>query len=156
MEIIQATTEHFRDVRRITRETITAIYPRYYPAGAVQFFLDHHSDEPIQADIASGRVYLLCADGVATGTVTISGNEILRLFVLPENQRRGYGKALLDFAENIILKNSQTVVIDASLPAKPIYKKRGYRETEYHTIRTQNGDFLCYDVMELKPDLVST
>ena len=86
MEIIQATTEHFRDVRRITRETITAIYPRYYPAGAVQFFLDHHSDERIQADIASGKVYLLCADGVAAGTVTVSGNEILRLFVLPEYQ----------------------------------------------------------------------
>ena len=100
MEIIQATTEHFRDVRRITRETITAIYPRYYPAGAVQFFLDHHSDERIQVDIASGKVYLLCADGVAAGTVTVSGNEILRLFVLPEHQRRGYGKALLDFAEN--------------------------------------------------------
>ena len=82
MEIIQATAEHFRDVRRITRETITAIYPRYYPAGAVQFFLDHHSDERIQADIASGKVYLLCADGVAAGTVTVSGNEILRLFVL--------------------------------------------------------------------------
>ena len=162
MEIIQATTEHFRDVRRITRETITAIYPRYYPAGAVQFFLDHHSDERIQADIASGKVYLLCADGVAAGTVTISGNEILRLFVLPEYQHRGYGKALLDFAENKILKGYfaenkilkgfQTVIIDASLPAKPIYKKRGYREMEYHMIQTENGDFLCYDVMELRPD----
>ena len=150
MEIIQATAEHFRDVRRITRETITAIYPRYYPAGAVQFFLDHHSDERIRADIASGKVYLLCADGVAAGTVTVSGNEILRLFVLPEYQHRGYGKALLDFAENKILKGFQTVIIDASLPAKPIYKKRGYRETEYHTIQTENGDFLCYDVMEMK------
>ena len=38
----------------------------------------------------------------------------------------------------------------ASLPAKPIYKKRGYRETEYHTVQTENGDFLCYDVMEMK------
>ena len=44
----------------------------------------------------------------------------------------------------------QAFIIDASLPAKPIYKKRGYRETEYHTIRTRKGDFLCYDVMEMK------
>ena len=95
-------------------------------------------------------MYLLCADGVAAGTVTISGNEILRLFVLPEYQHRGYGKALLDFAENKILKGFQTVIIDASLPAKPIYKKRGYREMEYHMIQTENGDFLCYDVMEMK------
>ena len=28
--------------------------------------------------------------------------------------------------------------------------RRITRETEYHTIQTENGDFLCYDVMEMK------
>ena len=150
MKIIQAAAGDFEAVKRITRNTIRAVYPRYYPVGAVEFFCRHHSDERIMADIASGKVYLLVYDDQAAGTVTISGNEINRLFVLPEYQHRGYGKALLDFAENKILKGFQTVIIDASLPAKPIYKKRGYRETEYHTIQTENGDFLCYDVMEMK------
>lgn len=46
-------------VRRITRETIQAIYPHYYPNGAVDFFLSHHKDANIRLDIKSGSVYLL-------------------------------------------------------------------------------------------------
>lgn len=147
MKIIQAAAGDFEAVKRITRNTIRAVYPRYYPVGAVEFFCRHHSDERIMADIASGKVYLLVYDDQAAGTVTISGNEINRLFVLPEYQHKGFGRALLDFAEQAVLLQYDTVHMDASLPAKAIYKKRGYRETEYHTIRTENGDYLCYDVM---------
>lgn len=150
MRIERAGTENFQTVRTITQTTIRAVYPRYYPAGAVEFFCRHHSDERIRADIAAGKVFLLRDDGVTAGTVTVDGDGISRLFVLPQHQRRGYGKALLDFAEEMILPRHGAVRIDASLPAKGIYLKRGYRETEYHALRTENGDFLCYDVMILR------
>ena len=147
--MIQASADDFETVRQITQETIRAVYPAYYPAGAVDFFCRHHSDESIWADITSGKVYLLRDDETVVGTVTISGNGINRLFVLPQHQHRGYGRALLDFAEQKILLQYDTVRIDASFPAKQIYLKRGYRETEYHVVRTENGDYLCYDVMVL-------
>ena len=134
-------------VRRITQETIDAVYPRYYPAGAVAFFKAHHSDAAISADIAAGNVYLFWAEGEPVGTVTVRANEIARLFVLPAHQRRGCGKQLLDFAESLIAADYREVVIDSSLPAKPVYLKRGYAETEYHIIPTDEGHFLCYDVM---------
>lgn len=60
--MIQAAADDFETVRQITQETIRAVYPAYYPAGAVDFFCRHHSDESISADIASGKVYLLCDD----------------------------------------------------------------------------------------------
>ena len=151
MKIIQAAAGDFAAVREITQSTIREVYPRYYPAGAVEFFCEHHSDERIRADIASGKVYLLLHDGDAAGTVTISGNGINRLFVLPRHQHKGFGRALLDFAEQAVLLQYETVQIDASFPAKRIYRERGYRETEYHRIRTENGDYLCYDVMVLSP-----
>ena len=116
----------------------------------MDFFCRHHSDERIREDIAAGKVYLLVDDEEAVGTVTIDGNAINRLFVLPEHQRRGYGRALLDFAEKTILTQHDFIHIDASLPAKRIYRLRGYRETESHTLPTANGDFLCYDVMILR------
>lgn len=148
MKIMQAAADHFETVRQITQATIRAVYPGYYPAGAVEFFCRHHSDESIRADIAAGKVYLLCDGEIYAGTVTVSGNGINRLFVLPQYQHKGYGRALLDFAEQKILTQYDTIRIDASLPAKQLYLKRGYRETEYHMIRTGNGDYLCYDVME--------
>lgn len=150
MEITTAKIDDQHIVRDITQATINTIYPHYYPEGAVQFFLDHHSDEHITADITCGKVFILYADGNPVGTVTISDNNINRLFVLPKYQRKGYGKALLDFAEKKILESYECVQIDASFPAKQIYRKRGYRETEYNTIETDNGDYLCYDVMKLE------
>lgn len=149
MHIRTALPDDMSAVCAITRETISAVYPRYYPAGAVAFFIAHHSDERISADIAAGNVYLLeDKTGAAVGTVTVSGNEICRLFVLQGQQKKGYGRMLIDHAEQLIVKDYDRIVLDSSLPAKSIYLKRGYIPTEYHCIAAENGDMLCYDVME--------
>ncbi|MBD5112223.1 MAG: GNAT family N-acetyltransferase [Ruminococcaceae bacterium] len=138
-------------IREITRATVSEIYPHYYSNGAVEFFLNHHNDNNITNDITNNRVFL-CVDCVdskqaAVGTVTIKNNEICRLFVLPAYQGNGYGKALMDFAETKISEKYNEIKLAASLSAKTIYLKRGYKEIEYNTIKTDNGDFLCYDVM---------
>ena len=146
--IFMAKENDFETVKDITQTTIKLVYPKYYPEGAVQFFCNHHADDRILNDIAAGKVYLLEADDVCVGTVTISNNEICRLFVLPEYQHKGYGRLLMDYAEKMISKTNKTVVLDASFPAKKIYIKRGYEPTEYNMIETENGDYLCFDVME--------
>lgn len=135
-------------VKAITEQTINSVYPKYYPKGAVEFFLNHHNENNIKNDIKKGTVYILYEGDNAVGTVTVKENEILRLFVLPQFQGKGFGGILLDFAEKKAAENHSKIIIDASLPAKTIYLKRGYVFTEYHTIKTENGDFLCYDVME--------
>ena len=152
VEINTANLQDVEIVRDITRTTIRSIYPEYYPAGAVAFFLAHHSVEHIQADISAGKVHILCEEGRPVGTVTVSENSINRLFVLPEYQHTGYGKALLDLAEKKILNQYDCVQIDASFPAKGIYLKRGYKETAYNIVKTENGDYLCYDVMRLEKE----
>lgn len=146
--IRKADVKEYDAVTELVRKTIEAVYPKYYPAGAVDFFLAHHKPEKITSDIEAGKVYVLAADGVIVGTVTIDGNDIARLFVKPSEQGKGHGGQLLDFAENMIFGYNKTVRLDSSLPAKPIYIKRGYREKEYCKILADNGDFLCYDVME--------
>ena len=99
MSIRSAQETDFDIIRKITRETIMEIYPHYYPSGAVEFFLQHHSDENIAKDISNGLVFLcLDPEGNTVGTVTIRENEICRLFVLPAYQGMGYGKKLLLYA----------------------------------------------------------
>ena len=149
MAVIRAAKEtDFDSVKDITQTTIWSVYPKYYPSGAVQFFSNHHSDDRIRADIVAGIVFLIEVDGTAIGTVTVADNEINRLFVLPDFQRKGYGRELMDFAEEIIRKKHDHIILDASLPAKQIYLKRGYVTAKYNVIETENGDYLCYDVME--------
>lgn len=148
MKIIKATIDEINSVKEITQNTIKAVYPHYYPVGAVDFFLKHHSDAKIIKDISQGCAYILRVGDIAVGTVTINENEINRLFVLPEFQGKGYGSALLDFAESKIAENYSEIILAASLPAKKLYQKRGYTETSFDTIHTDNGDLLCYDMMK--------
>ena len=145
--IRQVKTTDFDAVKHITQTTIRAVYPKYYPEGAVDFFSQHHSDGRILAELEAGKVYILETDGRLAGTVTIDTNHINRLFVLPDCQRKGFGRMLMDFAEEKILAQYGKIELDASFPAKQIYLKRGYKETEYNIIETGNGDKLCYDVM---------
>ena len=151
MDIRQAAASDFEIIKKITQETIHAVYPKYYPAGAVRFFSEHHADEKIMRDIDAGIVYLVITDdGESAGTVTLTDNEVDRLFVLPEFQGKGYGRSLLDFAEARISEKYDVIILHASLPAKNIYLKRGFREVDYLKIDTGYGDFLCADVMEKK------
>ncbi len=148
MNIRQAGSADLDVVKRIASETIHAIYPHYYPTGAVDYFLSYHNEGNIISDINLSRVFLLENKGKAIGTVTIKDNEICRLFVLPTFQRHGYGRELIDYSEQLIAKDHRKIKLDASFPAKTIYLNRGYRETGSYSILTENGDCLCYDVME--------
>lgn len=135
-------------VLQITHDTIVEIYSHYYAEGVVEFFLGHHSRESVLSDIKDGIVWLLEEDGNMVGTVTIKGNTVNRLFVLPEYQFRGHGSQLMDFAEDKIAERFTRVHIDSSLAAKEMYLKRGYKEKKTCRIPADNGDILIYDEME--------
>ena len=147
MNIASAVIGDLERVYALVQETIGAVYPNYYPAGAVDFFRAHHSRDAISADLAAGIVYVLEEDGELCGTVTVRDNEIARLFVRPDRQGRGYGRQLMDFAERRVAETFDEIVLDASLPAKAMYLRRGYVETEYHVVQASGGHFLCYDVL---------
>ena len=134
-------------VLQITHETISEIYSHYYAQGVVEFFLRHHSRGHVLSDIEEGIVWVLEEEGSMVGTVTIKGDAVNRLFVLPSYQSKGYGSHLMDFAENKIAERFSHVHIDSSLAAKEMYLKRGYREKKTCRILTDNGDILIYDEM---------
>lgn len=135
-------------ILKITGDTISGIYSHYYAGGVVDFFLKLHSRENILSDIEKGMVWLLEENGCPIGTVTIKGNAVNRLFVLPDYQSHGYGSRLMDFAEDKIAEQYSHVHIDSSLPAKEMYLKRGYKEKKTSKIQADNGDILIYDEME--------
>ncbi|MCI8464814.1 MAG: GNAT family N-acetyltransferase [Lachnospiraceae bacterium] len=137
-----------KQVAAIVRETIQKVYPHYYPSGAVQFFLDLHSETRIEEVMCSEEIYLAVIQGSIIGTGSIRKNEICRLFILPEYQGMGYGSRLMDLLEGRILENYPKIHVDASFPAESMYLKRGYQFLSYEKIKTENGDFLCYHTME--------
>lgn len=146
MELIL--TDNPAIVSGIVEKTIQNVYSHYYPSGAVQFFLDLHSEVRIGNAMPSEEIYLVMVYGNIIGTGSIRKNEICRLFILPEYQGKGYGSRLMDLLEARIFENYRKVHVDASFPAESIYLKRGYQIISYEKIETENGDFLCYHTME--------
>lgn len=58
MSIRQAVLTDLNTVKNISELTISEIYPHYYPKGAVDFFLEHHSEENILDEIKKNRVFI--------------------------------------------------------------------------------------------------
>ena len=141
-------TEDSATVARIAAETVRAIYPQYYPAGAVEFFIELHSEEEVKKVKNKEEIYLVLVQGEIVGTGSIRKNEICRLFILPEYQGKGFGSWLMDILEKRILEKYGKVHVDASFPAENMYFKRGYEIVAFEKIKTENGDYLCYHTME--------
>ncbi len=148
--IIQALSTDQQVVYDIVQNTIAGIYPHYYPLGAVHFFQNHHSQERIAQDILEGNVYLLYQNCAPVATVTINGNEINRLFVLPKYQGSGYGGQLMEFAEQIISEQYEEVLLSSSFSAQQMYLRMGYSLDRFEKIACEGGDWLCYYLMRKK------
>lgn len=146
-DIILATQEHETLVTAIVHQTIAQVYPNYYPAGAVDYFLKHHSPERIRGAVGRGEVYLIECDGEYAGTGSMKGNEICRLFILPRFQGRGLGTRMMEAFEKTLFAVYSEVQVSASLPAYGMYQNRGYLPQSYHRILTEKGHYLCYHQM---------
>lgn len=75
------------------------------------------------------KLFMLSADGKPVGIVSILGNLIENLYVLPEEQRKGYGTRLLRFAIEQCEGNAELWVLNNNLGAKRLYEKNGFAAT---------------------------
>lgn len=148
MEYIKASRENAEEIFKLVQNTITTIYPKYYPKEVVDFFCKHHSKENILKDIESGCVGILLDNGDLLGTGSYKGNYITRVYVSPEHQRKGCGSYIMQCLEDEIAKKHNTVHLDASLPASCLYEKRGYRTIEHCKFIVENNAVLVYEIMQ--------
>ena len=119
-------------IHAIVQASIQDAYPPCYGRAEVAAFCRLHDEGSIAADVRSGRVRVVCASGRIVGTGTLDGNHITRVFVLPEEQGKGYGTQIMDALERAA-KPYGTAVLDTSIPAKAIYLHRGYRVSGMET-----------------------
>ena len=136
------------DVERVIHAAVRSVYPKYYPAEVVDYFLRLHSREHIAALIASGAVKVLCCSDNVIGTGCCSEGHISAVYVHPDFQGRGFGTRLMDVLEREALGTSSAAVLEASLPAVMMYERRGYRTTRHEKLVLSGGCVLIYEVME--------
>jgi N-acetylglutamate synthase-like GNAT family acetyltransferase len=137
------------NVHKLIVDTIDACYPAAYPPEAVDFFKKHHSLEKLRQAAAKDYIIVLEIDGQMVGTGTLEEEYITRVFVNPQCQGRGMGKAIMEALEaKAVEKRLKVVKIHASLPSLEFYWSRGYVTTEETYISVANNQRLDYQEME--------
>ena len=89
----------------------------------------------LRGERAAGKSLWLLLDPDPVGMVSVDGSLIENLYVLPERQGRGYGTLLLDHALQQCREIPRLSVLSSNERALTWYLRRGFRETDRHTLR---------------------
>ena len=74
-------------------------------------------------------IYLLMHEGKALGLVSRSGSLIADCYVLPDQQRKGYGSALLRQAIADCPETPRLWILETNTGAERLYRRFGFRFT---------------------------
>lgn len=114
-------------VKRLIHATIDACYPAVYPAEAVAFFKEYHSDEAIAKRAEQGHTLVLEQCGQIIGTGTLVDDHVTAVFVDRSLQKQGLGKRIMTLLEaEARSAGVRSMTLDASLPSKRFYDSLGY------------------------------
>jgi len=120
-------------------------------------FIEQHTTERQAAYLqrkldAKSRIFLLVEDG-SKGVVSVTGSLIEDLYVLPEQQGRGYGTKLLRFAAAIADGTPTLWILGNNAGARRLYERLGFFETGSRKITPGGLDEI---ELALKPERMET
>ena len=132
-------------VRRLIHQTIDVCYSGVYPARAVQFFKEFHSEEKIMERHRNGNILVVEQDGNVIATGAIVGSDIFGVFVHPEFQHRGHGRVLMrELESRAKAKGCTESELSVSLPSRGFYESLGYEMLEECSTDVGEGQHLDF------------
>lgn len=132
-------------LKRLIHDTIDVSYAEVYPPRAVEFFKAFHSEEKILDRSRAGTVLVVEEAGELTATGSMVDGEIFAVFVAPDVQQGGRGKALMAALEQEA-RDSGVVVseLSVSLPSMRFYRGLGYEIVEERSRDLGDGQRLDF------------
>ncbi len=96
-------------------------------------FISLHTPERQQAylekKMAGGSAFYLLMEKEPLGIVSVTGNLIEDLYVLPDHHNQGYGTALLQFAIEKCTGIPTLWILENNVHAARLYRRMGFQET---------------------------
>ena len=142
-----------RALRRLICETIDVSYAALYPPRALAFFKDFHGEREIEERSRNGTLLVAEENGELMATGSLVDGEIFAVFVRPQRQQAGLGKALMKALEEQARANGVTEsLLSVSLASKRFYEGLGYQIVEARSKDLGKGQRL--DFWKAKKQLV--
>lgn len=99
---------------------------------SAEFIVSHTPERQknyLESQIAKGAQLYLLIDRKPVGIVSVHDNVIENLYVLPEEQNKGYGTQLLTFAVGKCTKPPTLWILSTNNRAKRLYERNGFQPT---------------------------
>lgn len=138
-------TSEVIQLSQMIHSTIESSYTGVYPARAVEFFKEYHSQNSILERDQLGDVVIVERDGVLIATGSLVKNEISGVFVRPGHQKHGFGKMIMaELEKRASERCCSEITLSVSLPSRRFYEGLSYEIAEFFQLDVGEGQQLGY------------
>ena len=129
MQFVEVTKQNIADAGRIHSESWKESHRSFCSAEFVEKHTPIAQAEYLRREIDVGKSVYMLIDDYPVGIVSVHGGLIENLYVLPSEQRKGYGTQLLEFAIQKCQGTPKLWILNINEGAYRLYIKSGFNET---------------------------
>jgi GNAT superfamily N-acetyltransferase len=127
--IVQVDESNITDASKIHSESWKDSHKHICSASFLELHTVEHQKEYLHREMEAGKKVYMLVEENPVGIVSVYGSLIENLYVLPDQQRKGYGTKLLLFAVQQCTDTPVLWILDSNQKAHSLYFKYGFRET---------------------------
>ena len=117
-----------KKVSYLIRKCIKEIYPLFYSKKVVDMLYKRNTPKIVLERSKKRDYYLMVKEDRILGVMAIENNEIKSSYVNPRYHRKGIGRQLLYYLEQIAKKKFKKLIVHSSEPAITFYTKCGFKK----------------------------
>ena len=129
MKIIKVDEASIADAGRVHSESWKESHRSFCSAEFVEKHTPAAQADFLRREMNSGKTFYLLIDNYPVGIVSVHGSLIENLYVLPSEQRKGYGSQLLHYAIRQCAGTPCLWILNNNEGAYRLYAKNGFIET---------------------------
>lgn len=148
-EIIAVGKENISEAARVHSISWRESHKSFCDKNFVEMHTPEHQIEYISNKMKSGTEFYMLVDEEPVGVVSITGNLIEDLYVMPHKQGMGYGTKLLRFVIGKCTGTPTLWILENNMRAEKLYCRNGFRRTgNIHSV-TNGLDEVEYSMMDI-------
>ena len=129
MKIVEVSSENLMDAATIHAISWQDSHKSFCSPEFVAAHSPQRQMEYLQTALDDQKKIFMLIDHRPVGIVSVDGDRIANLYVLPEEQKKGYGSMLLEHAISQCKGIPCMWVLSNNTVAQQMYYKRGFRES---------------------------
>lgn len=126
MEIIEVTDDNLSQAGRIHSESWKESHRSFCTAEFVEKHSPDAQTEYLRREMAAGKRLWMLMDESPVGLVSVQGSLIENLYILPEQQGKGFGTKLLHFAMEQCEGTPTLWILNNNEGAQRLYERNGF------------------------------